>query len=197
MSSSISVETRAGDLVLPRRRLTVSEFHHMGQAGILTEDDRIELIEGALIEMVPIGSRHASVVDELNHRLTRVIPDIFRVRVQNPLRLSETNEPQPDLALVRARPDRYSRDHPGPEDAVLVIEVGDTTTDYDRQVKVPLYARAGISEVWLVDLTAGHIEYYRRPAPEGYAEVGHVAGDEVVCPVALPQVQLTLNELLP
>jgi Uma2 family endonuclease len=174
----------------------VSEFHQMAQAGILTEEDRIELIDGELIEMPPIGSRHASVVDELNYRLTRVIPDALRVRIQNPLRLGDTNEPQPDVALVRARPDRYSGDHPGPEDVLLVIEVGDTTADYDRQVKMPLYARAGIQEAWLVDLTTGHIECYRRPAPQGYAEVTRAGADEVLRPLALPEVAIRLNEWL-
>jgi Uma2 family endonuclease len=168
----------------------------MGQAGILTEDDRIELIEGELIEMPPIGSRHASVVDELNHQFTRVIPDALRVRIQNPLHLSDINEPQPDLALVRARPDRYSGDHPGPEDVLLVIEVSDASIDYDRQVKVPLYARARIQEVWLVDLTAGQIECYRRPASDGYAEVVRFAGDDIVHPLALPRVELRWSELL-
>ena len=118
----------------------------MAEAGILTADDRVELLDGEIVEKTPIGSRHAAAVDRLTNALTRTLADRAIVRVQNPIRLSERSELQPDLALLRPRPDFYEHAHPGPADVVLVIEVAETSGDVDRLVKVPLYARAGIPE---------------------------------------------------
>src|SRR3990170_251848 len=152
------------------RRFTVEEYYRMAQAGILSENDRVELIEGAIVEMAAIGSRHAACVG----RLTAVFSAAQTggiAWVQNPIRLGRHSEPQPDLALLRPRPDFYAQAHPGPEDVLLVVEVADTSVESDRGVKVPLYARAGIAAAWLVDLAGERLIVHAAPAPEGYRAV--------------------------
>lgn len=132
---------------LLRRSFTVEEYHRMAEAGILREDDRVELLEGEIVEMTPIGSRHAACVDRLNQLGVRGVGPRAIVRVQSPVRLGERSEPQPDLTLLRARPDFYAHAHPGPADVLLIIEVAEASADADRTVKMPLYARAAIPEV--------------------------------------------------
>ncbi|GIX47745.1 MAG: hypothetical protein KatS3mg131_1956 [Candidatus Tectimicrobiota bacterium] len=143
-------------VTLPKRRFTVAEYHKLAEAGILSEDERVELIEGEIVAMAPIGSRHAGAVKRL---LDQFIPLQAARRVllsvQDPIRLGEHSEPQPDVALLRPRPDFYAAEHPGPEEVLLVVEVAETSAEYDREVKVPLYARFGVPEVWLVDLAGG------------------------------------------
>lgn len=179
-----------------RRRFTVKEYHRMALVGILREDDRIELLEGEVIEMSPIGSRHAACVD----RLTEVFSERLRrratIRVQNPIRLGEDSEPQPDLALVQPRPDFYASFHPEPQDVFLLIEVADTSEEHDREVKIPLYARWGIPEVWLVDLAGDAIEVYRGPGPDGYREVYRVRRGESLSIQAFPDIVLAVEEVL-
>jgi Uma2 family endonuclease len=142
----------------------------MGEAGILGEDDRVELIDGEILAMTPIGPRHAHCVRRLIALLTSRVATSAIVDVQNPLVLGEHSEPQPDVVLLRPRPDFYRHSHPGPQDVLLVIEVADSSSDYDRTVKVPQYARAGIWEVWLIDLAARVVEVYRGPSGGEYGE---------------------------
>lgn len=181
----------------PRRhRITVEEYHRMGEAGIFSEDDRVELIEGEVIDMAPIGTKHASIVDELNHLISRAVPDDCRARVQNPLRLAGANEPQPDLAVVRKNASRYAVAHPGPEDVLLLIEVADSSLAYDRSVKIPLYARHGIPEVWLVDLGNRAVEVFREPSADGYRKVRRYHPGERLKSLALSEIVVDLAELL-
>ncbi len=168
----------------------------MVQAGILGEDDRVELLEGEIVEMAPIGSRHASCVDRLTHLLVRQFAEKAIIRVQNPVRLGERSEPQPDLALLRPRPDFYAKAHPGPEDILLLVEVAETSVGVDREVKLPLFARAGIPEVWLVDLSGECIEVYRKPTPQGYQEVRQVRRGDRVAPQAFPDIGMAGEEIL-
>jgi len=181
---------------LLRRGFTVEEYHRMAQAGILTEDDRVELIEGEIITMTPIGSRHAACVDRLTRLLSAHAGREAIVRVQNPIRLGERSEPQPDLALLRFRSDFYASRHPGPEDVLLVVEVAETSADVDREVKLPLYARSGIAEAWLVDLAGGQIEVERRPTPRGYGEVERFGRGSRVRSRALPDLDVAADEIL-
>ncbi len=167
----------------------------MGETGILHEDDRVELIDGEVIEMAPIGSRHAACVIELTRVLAKQVGEDARLSVQNPVRLDEHGEPQPDLAVVRAR--NYADSLPGPEDVLLLIEVADTSLYYDREVKLPLYARAGIPETWLMNLPADRLEVYRDPAPEGYRSITLVPRDGAVSPLAFPDVTIPCADLLP
>ena len=176
-----------------RRRFTVYEYHRMGEAGILHEDDRVELIEGELVEMTPIGGRHAACVRELNRLLVRRLADEMRVDVQNPIRLGEHSEPQPDLAVIRAR--KYGERLPGPEDVLLLIEVSDTTLAYDRNVKLPLYARAGIREVWVVNLPGGTIERHTYPSEDAYRSVSNARPGEEIESAALPGLKLAVDDV--
>lgn len=137
----------------------------MGEVGLLTEDDRVELIDGEIVEMTPIGWRHANCVNDLTMLLARFAGDRYVVSVQNPLTISEHGEPQPDLMLLERRP--HGR-LPEPNDVALIIEVSDTTLAYDRDVKLPRYAQAGVREVWIVDLEGRRIESYSMPSSGGY-----------------------------
>ena len=181
---------------LTRRRFTVDEYYRMAEAGILCEDDRVELIEGEIVEVAPIGSRHAACVDSLTQAFGERIAGRAILRVQNPVRLSARTEPEPDIVLARPRPDRYRQAHPGPEDVLLLIEVADTTLDYDRDVKLPLYAAAGIPEVWIFNLVHERLEVYREPA-EGRYQVRTVHGHgAVVAPQALPDLAIEVSAIL-
>ena len=179
-----------------KRLFTVEEYHRMAQAGILGEDDRVELIEGEIVNMAPIGSRHAAVVDRLNRILSRRIGERAIVRVQNPIRLGEHSEPQPDVTLLRPREDFYASAHPGPEDVLLLIEVAETSAEYDREIKIPLYARFGIGEVWLVDLEGKAIGVYRNPSPEGYREVQTLGHGAHLFPNSFPHLELPAEEIM-
>ena len=148
----------------PRRLLTVDEYHRMGEAGILTEDDRVELIEGELVAMAPIGSEHIAATNSLNRLLVLAVGDHGIVSVGNPVRLNRHSEPQPDFSILKPRDD-YRKTLPRPEDTMLAVEVANTSLDYDRKVKLALYARSGIPEVWIVNLAANEVEVYRSPSP--------------------------------
>lgn len=154
-----------------RYRFTAEEFHRMAEAGILPEDARVELVEGEIVTMSPVGKRHMAAVK----RLMDLLFPLQQARkvllqVQDPLRLSSESEPQPDLALLSYRENFYRDKVPEAEDALLVIEVADTSLDYDLTVKLPLYAKAGIPEVWVVDLVRDRVHVFRKPSGEGYGE---------------------------
>lgn len=180
---------------LLRHRFTVDEYHRMAEAGIFTEDDRVELIEGEIVEMTPIGRRHFLSVTTLNHLLVSAVGERALVSVQNPVHLTRDSEPLPDIAVLRRRPD-YREVDVGPDDVLLMIEVADTSVDYDRMVKVPLYGKAGIREVWLVDLPGEHLEAYRCPGAQGYGQVQRFGrGQRVTCE-ALPDLSVAIDEIL-
>ena len=181
---------------LLRRRFTVGDYDRMIDAGILAEDDRVELLEGDIVEMAPIGSRHAACVNRLTQAFSRQAGGRFIVAVQNPVRLGEFSEPQPDLAILRARADFYSESHPGPEDILLLVEVSDASAEYDREVKVPAYGTASIPEVWLVDLASGAVEVYREPVTGGYGSVHVAAAEGQVSPRALPDLTLQVSAVV-
>jgi Uma2 family endonuclease len=137
----------------PRRhRITVHDYHRMAEVGVLGPDARVELIEGEIIDMASIGKDHQSIVDQLNRMLVRAVGDDAIVRVQGSIRLSQWSEPEPDVVLLAPRADFYRGEFALGTDTLLVIEVSDTTLRYDRDVKVPLYARHGVPEVWIVDV---------------------------------------------
>ncbi len=181
---------------LLKRRFTVDEYHRMAEAGILSEDDRVELIDGEIVEMVPIGSRHAACVDRLNRIFSELLERRAIVRVQNPIRLGRHSEPQPDIALLRPRADFYASAHPGPADVLLVVEVADTSSDIDREVKLSLYARAGVLEAWLVDLSKEIIEVHRNPSPDKYGSIQQVTRLQTLSPQAFPDAGLPVDRVL-
>lgn len=181
-------------LQLTRRRFTVHEYYQMAQAGILTEDDRVELIKGEIIQMPPIGPPHNARVTWLNWLFNRAFGDVAFVQPQGPVRLSDDSEPQPDLALIRRRPG-YTAGHPTPDDVFLIVEVG-TTVQYDREVKALLYARSGIPEYWLFDVNQETITVYRDPTPEGYPTVQVLRRGDRIAPLAFPDWELVGDDLL-
>ena len=171
----------------------------MGDAGILDHHERLELIDGEIYVMSPIGRRHAACVDWINAAFFESggLAGRALVRVQNPLAESERSEPQPDLMLLAERTDRYASGHPAPEEVLLLVEVADSTLAFDRRTKIPLYAADGIREVWLVDLVHDRIEVYTDPAPGGYRVTRRVERGETVAPTALPDRQLAVDRIIP
>lgn len=178
-----------------RHRLSVSDYYRMAEVGILHLDGRVELIDGEIIDMPPLGSRHAGTVDALAHLLRGATARDAILRVQSPIRLDEHSEPQPDLALLRWRPDFYKSSHPGPADVLLVIEVGDTALRYEREVKIPLYARHRIGETWLVDLERQAILRYRKPEGGEYGEADEIDVRDPVEIASLSGVKFDLSRL--
>lgn len=179
-----------------RRVLTVAEYHRMAEAGILTERDRVELIEGELIAMSPIGSEHSGTVNALTRTLVRAVGDRAIVAVQNPVQLDDLSEPEPDFALLKPRDDDYRSATPRPHEVLLIIEVADTSLAYDRAVKRSLYARHGIPEFWIVNLAAKQVEVCRSPTGEQYASVSHVGREAVLEPQLLPGATIPVSALL-
>lgn len=177
-----------------RRRFTVHEYHRMAEAGILHEDDRVELMDGEVVEMNPIGSRHANCVRKLNRILSGQVGDDVLMDVQNPIQLDEHREPQPDLAIIRARD--YKDSLPAPEDALIVIEVSDTTLAYDKGVKLPLYASFGISEAWIVDLAAEIVERHTEPSGNGYRLTARAGRGETISSAILPDLSVAVDSIL-
>lgn len=179
-----------------RYRFTTAEYDRLGEVGVLGEDDHVELIEGEIIQMSPIGRSHASRVDRLNRVFNRGVGDAAIVRIQNPIVLGDHSEPEPDLTLLRPRPDFYASEHPTPEEILLVIEVADSSIEYDRQIKAPLYARNRIQELWLLDLGRNHLVVYRDPTGEGYATTRVLRRGEVISPLAFPHLVIPIADIL-
>ncbi len=182
-------------VVAERRLFTVDEYHQLGATGVLAPDERVELIDGEIIQMPPIGKIHAGLVGRLLRLLQGQAPGSFALWVQNPVTLPPRSEPQPDLMLLRPRGDDYLGGLPEAADVLLAIEVADTTLAYDRDVKIPLYARQGIAEAWLLNASARRLEMHRDPGADGYRTVLHPDRDAVVSPGALPQVRIAIAEL--
>lgn len=187
----------AEDLVR-RHRYTVDDYYRMGEVGILAADARVELIDGEVIEMPPIGAPHASVVTDLQRSLERAVGDAAIVRVQNPIHLGRHDEPQPDIALVTPPASKYRTRHPEAADVLLLIEVAESSLRVDRDLKLGLYARCAIPEVWLVDLKAGRMTRYRDPSKTGYGESEILAlGSPVPLPgLPAPSTRVDLSGLL-
>lgn len=178
-----------------RHRLTVADYHRMGEAGVFAADARVELIEGEVIDMAPIGSRHARAVNYLTTHLVEAVRRSAVVAVQNPVDLEKHTEVQPDVAVLRMRADLYGISHPRPKDVLLIIEVADTTVRYDLDVKLPLYARAGVPEVWIVDLEVGVLRLFRDPAGGDYREKQELGGVGAVAIPDLPSATIDLSGL--
>jgi len=187
-----------GPQAIKRHRFTVEEYHKMGEAGIFSEDDRVELIDGEVVEMTPIGWRHMWCV----RRLIRLLASFaetssgvrYEVDAQNPIALGEHGEPQPDLVLLRDPPVGRL---PGPGEATLVVEVAGTSLAFDRDVKLPRYAEAGIAEAWLVDLNSETVEVHSGPGPGGYRRTTRFGRGDRVESAAAPDLAFDASEALP
>lgn len=187
--------TKRMSLTTLRRRFTVEEYYRMAESGILTANDRVELVEGEIIQMSPIGRRHASYVDCLNQQLVMAICKRAIVRVQNPLRIGDRSEPQPDLMLLAPKSDFYASGHPGPPDVFLLIEVADQSSDSVLEAKLRLYARSRISEVWVVNLEKRQIETYLDPEGEEYRSIRNFPGGTSVSPSAFDDIKVSIDQL--
>lgn len=163
--------------LLRRHRLTVEDYYKIGEAGVFKEKDRVELIEGEIIDMVPIGSKHAYALNKLNRIITKLAPEEILVRIQDPLRLDQYNEPEPDLALVSNK--NYSTHHPGPSDTLLVIEIADSSLAYDMDIKTPLYARHNIPEVWIINLIDHKLHVFRKPLDGKYQQAKEIESGNI------------------
>ncbi|MDP5016840.1 Uma2 family endonuclease [Anabaena sp. UHCC 0187] len=177
-------------------RLNVSQYHQMSEVGIFSENDKVELINGEIIEMSPIGRRHAACVDRINRLFSNILGIKVIVRVQNPIILNNLSEPEPDIALLQPRADFYESGHPEPKDIFLLIEVADSSLEYDRDVKIPLYASSGITEVWLVDIYEQVIIIYRYPSENGYSEIQKLSRGEKMSIQAFPEINLVVDDIL-
>jgi len=180
---------------LLRHKFTVQQYHKMVESGILTEDDRVELIRGEIIEMSPIGTKHAACVNRLINLLVQLLGKRVIVAAQNPIALNDNSQPQPDVALLKPRDDFYATAHPQPQDIFLLIEVADATIIYDREEKIPLYAEANIIEVWLVDINEQIVEVYQQPTAAGYQHIQKFACGEILSIPSFADVTITVNEI--
>lgn len=180
------------DLAIPVHRFSVDDYARMTTAGILAPDDRTELLDGRILERPMIGSNHASIVARLNRVLTPTIGEQGIVNVQNPIRLDDYSAPVPDVMVLRPRRDFYSGRHPEPEDVLLAIEVSDASLRLDIGLKIPLYARAAIPEVWIVDLQHRRLNVHRLPKNGRYEEEQTLIPPAVVGPTAIEGVDVDL-----
>jgi Uma2 family endonuclease len=180
----------------PRRHpITVQEYFRMGETGVLAPEARVELIEGEIIDMPPIGSLHASKTKRLTRILSGMIGDRAIVSVQDPILLGDLSAPQPDLALLRSREDFYEAAHPSAEDILLLVEIADTSLEHDRDRKLPLYARFGIPEVWLIDVQGRHLDIHRDPDKDRYTTQFRARDLSRIEVVSVPGISLDLRPL--
>ncbi|OIN58702.1 hypothetical protein BLX24_14180 [Arsenicibacter rosenii] len=176
---------------------TVDAYHRMAETGILSENDRVELIKGELINMSPIGVRHAACVNKLTYLLGQFIGQKAIISVQNPIRLNRYSEPEPDIMLLRPRSDFYANAHPTANDVLLLIEVSETTLTYDRTTKLPLYAQADIPEVWIVNLAENQLEVYQTPTEATYQHRRFLSLTETVSIAQLSIPELAVRDIIP
>ena len=181
---------------IPRRQYTVTEYHQMIAAGVLTKEDRVELLNGEIVEMSPINPSHAAAVDRISRLFHRRAGDEVLVRGQNPVTLDDYSEPEPDLSIVVFRPDFYALSHPRPADVLLLIEVAESSGQKDRLTKQPAYAASGIREYWIVDLPQDLIEVCTQPVESVYQSIRQVARGGSLTPELLPGLTLRAEELL-
>ena len=183
-------------LVQAQHRFSVADYYRMAETGVLKPDARVELLDGRIIDMFPIGPFHGGSVNRLIRFFTKPSSGRWLVSAQNPVHLGEYSEPQPDLMLLKSAADDYTSRHPRPEDVFLLIEVADTSLDFDRQEKLPAYGRAGISEVWILNLPSKTLEIYREPHFSGYGSNTALRPGEKASPLAFPDAAVDVAELL-
>ena len=182
--------------VQAQHRFSVADYYRMAETGVLKPAARVELLDGRIIDMAPIGPFHGGSVNRLIRLFSKLANGRWLVSAQNPVHLDEYSEPQPDLMLLKPAADDYTSRHPRPEDVFLVIEVADTSLDFDREEKLPAYGRAGISEVWILNLPANVLKVYREPHFSGYGSKKVVHAGDKAFPLAFPDALVNIAELL-
>jgi Uma2 family endonuclease len=183
-------------LVQAQHRFSVKDYYRMAETGVLRPDARVELLEGRIIDMSPIGPFHGGIVNYLNQLFTAAAKGRWVISVQNPVRLDDHSEPQPDIMLLKPAKDFYRRRHPQPEDVFLLIEISDSTLETDQEEKIPAYGRAGIPEVWIVNLNELTVEVYREPNFTGYGSKTILPTGSQAAPNAFPDIIIDVAELL-
>ncbi len=196
MSATITRTRVKADAGPQRMRCTVREFYRMAEAGVFSPDRRYELLDGDIILMQPIGESHADRHDWLNEALINRLAGQYRLRTQNPVRLDSYSEPQPDFAILKLRKDGYRTAHPGPGDTLLVIELATSSLAYDIGKKQRAYAKAGIPEYWVVDLTGKQLHVFRKPAAIGYANVQVLDDTDEIESSAVKGLRFTVREMV-
>ncbi len=193
----MALQTHSPLITAPtRHRITVAEFERMIAANVWLEDEHLELIEGELIAMSPLNAPHAHAVQVLLYIFIRRLQQQALVWAQNPMRLEDGSRPEPDVMLLRYRADFYRDRLPTPPDVLLVIEVSDTTLDYDRETKSRIYARAGIPELWIMDLNGERLIVFRSPENGEYTRIESLRSGATLAPLALPDLVLSVDEIL-
>jgi Uma2 family endonuclease len=198
--SSFAASAELGGLLLPptpdgRVRFSRDAYHRMVDAGVLCSDDRVELLDGEIVMMSPIGPEHVAPISILNDFFAKRLPDTLQCRIQAPVVLSHHSEPEPDVAIVRRRPDSYRTEHPGPTDIVLLIEVAQSSLGRDLDRKMQLYAESEITEYWVVDVEHKAVHVYRDPKGAAYESVARVEAGATIAPVAMPDCRLDVGRL--
>ena len=182
--------------VQTQHRFSVKEYYRMAETGVLRPDARVELLDGKIIDMSPIGPFHGGLVNRLIRIFGKLANGRWQASAQNPLRLDDHSEPEPDFMLLKPSTDDYTSRHPEPEDVFLLVEVADASLDYDRQEKLPAYGRAGVSEVWVVNLRDHVIEVHREPNFTGYGSKTVLRVGDKVSSQTFPDAVVDVGELL-
>jgi Uma2 family endonuclease len=182
---------------LTEHRFTVAEYHRMGEAGIFHEDDRVELLDGQIVEMTPIGPPHRACVNRLTGLFAPLLTSgRATLSIQNGFVLDAHDEPEPDVAVLHHRADGYLTPDPGPDHTFLLVEVADSSLQHDRHDKLPRYAAAGIPEIWLVNLPGDAVEIYRDPREGRYRDLRTARRGATIAPLAFPDLTLRVDEIL-
>jgi Uma2 family endonuclease len=194
MTTNVELE-KVSSAIVPKR-FRVEDFRRMTEVGILPEESGWEIIDGFLIDKMTIGSRHASTVKRMNRKLMRLLGDNAIISVQDPIHIDDYNEPEPDIALLKPREDFYAESHPAPQDVLLLVEVSDSTVEYDREIKKSIYAKAEIAEFWLVNLKESTIECYTQPKNGNYRLAQIFETGEMVQSKTIENLKLKVKEIL-
>jgi Uma2 family endonuclease len=179
-----------------RRPFTVEEYYRLAQVGILRDGDRVELIEGEIIQMTPIGIKHSACVIRLIRLFSELFSKFAVINAQNAIQLNDRNEPEPDLSLLRLNEDLYYYHKPRPEDIYLIVEVSDSSLIYDRKEKLPVYAWANIPEVWIVNLIESGLEVYREPTQGKYGNLQKFRREETIFVQAFPEISIPVKKII-
>lgn len=196
-SESSSTRLPIMDAAVTIHRLTVQDYHRMIESGILTPEDHIELLDGLLMQMVAKGTPHRATISRIGEQLRKLLGDRALICYQDPVQLDDYSEPEPDIAILQPDPLFYQEHHPRPVDVFWLIEVADTTLKYDCKTKAFHYACSGIPELWVVDLNGRRLHVYRSPSLKGYSSETILAEDLTIAPLAFPDCQLLIHDMLP
>ncbi|MBD2500076.1 Uma2 family endonuclease [Anabaena azotica] len=185
------------ETTLQLRLWTVEEYHRMAEAGIFGADERVELLEGKIIWMIAKGTAHRSAVSRTDRLLQNSLKNVALICVQDPVKLNERSEPEPDISVVKVDPLDYADHHPTPSEVYLIIEVADSSLKLDCETKAQAYSQAGIKDYWVLDVVNRQLHVFREPTPEGYKVKVVLAEDETITPLEFPDLQIVVLEMLP